>query len=84
MKLQTSLLLSMLAANTAIAQSEPPKWEGDIEFGYYQTDGNSNETSVLAKGQANRKDGLWTNQIKGNKLPISFCSSYCQLIPCMI
>ncbi|WP_417766011.1 DUF481 domain-containing protein [Spongiibacter tropicus] len=66
MKLQTSLLLSMLAANTAIAQIEPPKWEGDIEFGYYQTDGNSNETSVLAKGQANRKDGLWTNQIKGN------------------
>lgn len=66
MKLQTSLLLSMLAANAAIAQSAPPKWEGDIEFGYYQTDGNSNETSVLAKGQATRKDGLWTNQLKAN------------------
>lgn len=65
MKTHTSLLISLLAANTAIAE-EPTKWEGDVEFGYYQTDGNSNESSLLAKGSAVRKSGLWTNSIKAN------------------
>ncbi|WP_372863876.1 YdiY family protein [Spongiibacter sp.] len=65
MKIHTSLLFSLLAANAAIAE-QAPKWQGDIEFGYYQTDGNSNETSVLAKGSASRKHGLWTNVTKIN------------------
>lgn len=66
MRLQTSLLLSMLAANAAVAQTDTVEWNGDIEFGYYQTEGNSNETSVIAKGTANRKSGLWSNQLKAN------------------
>ncbi|MAK43208.1 MULTISPECIES: DUF481 domain-containing protein [Spongiibacter] len=65
MRVPVSIVLSLLCANAAQAD-ETPTWEGDVEFGYYQTDGNSNETSLLAKGTASRKSGLWTNVVKAN------------------
>ena len=65
MKIPASLLMTLLSAHAALAD-EAPKWEGDVEFGYYQTDGNSNETSLLAKGTASRQHGLWTNVVKAN------------------
>lgn len=65
MKTPASLLISLFAANAALAE-QAPTWEGDLELGYYQTEGNSNETSLLTKGSATRKSGLWTNVVKAN------------------
>ncbi|MGB1906156.1 MAG: DUF481 domain-containing protein [Spongiibacter sp.] len=66
MKYLSAVLLGGVAANACLAETPAKLWTGDVEFGYYQTEGNSNETSVLAKTNAIRKRDLWTYEIKAN------------------
>jgi putative salt-induced outer membrane protein len=64
MKHLSGIALAALLSNTAFAETStdaaPAAWSGDIEFGYNQTEGNTNESSVLGKAAAKRKSGLWT------------------------
>ncbi|MBW2940067.1 DUF481 domain-containing protein [Zhongshania aquimaris] len=53
-----------VAANAAFAQDAATKlWKGDVEFGYYQQDGNTEESSVVSKANGKRKNGQWTYDI---------------------
>ncbi|QQD17598.1 DUF481 domain-containing protein [Spongiibacter nanhainus] len=63
--MRNALLLSsaLLAANFAQAADPAPLWKGDIEFGFYQTEGNTDESSLLGKFAGKRSSGLWTYDI---------------------
>ncbi|WP_269617572.1 DUF481 domain-containing protein [Zhongshania sp. BJYM1] len=53
-----------VAATGAFAQDAATKlWKGDVEFGYYQQDGNTDESSLLGKANAKRSNGQWTYDI---------------------
>lgn len=65
--LKTSMvaaLAAILGTSTALAQSGPNDlWKGDVEFGYFQLEGNSEESSVIAKTNSKRVNGQWTYDI---------------------
>ncbi|CAA0092830.1 Uncharacterised protein [Zhongshania aliphaticivorans] len=53
-----------VAANGAFAQDAATKlWKGDIEFGYYQQEGNTDESSIIGKANGKRSNGQWTYDI---------------------
>jgi putative salt-induced outer membrane protein len=53
-----------VAANAVFAQDAATKlWKGDVEFGYYQQEGNTEESSVIGKTNAKRSSGKWTYDI---------------------
>jgi putative salt-induced outer membrane protein len=55
---------AIVAANSAFAQDAATKlWKGDVEFGYYQQDGNTEESSVIGKTNAKRSSGKWTYDV---------------------
>ncbi|MEX1669017.1 YdiY family protein [Zhongshania guokunii] len=56
-------LAAAFSASSAYAQSNPPSWKGDVEFGYFQLEGNSKESSAIAKTNGKRVSGQWTYDI---------------------
>ena len=57
-------IAATVAANSAFAQDAATKlWKGDVEFGYYQQEGNTEESSVIGKANAKRSNGQWTYDV---------------------
>ena len=58
---KVAALAALLGTSTAFAQTNQPDqtdlWNGDVEFGYFQLEGNSEESSVIAKTDAKRVNG---------------------------
>ncbi|MBU0536968.1 MAG: DUF481 domain-containing protein [Gammaproteobacteria bacterium] len=67
MKYLNSTLVAVaatVAANGAFAQDAATKlWKGDVEFGYYQQEGNTEESSVIGKANGKRSNGQWTYDV---------------------
>lgn len=63
--MRNALVISsaLLAANVAYAADPDSLWKGDVEFGFYQTEGNTDESSLLGKFEGKRSSGLWTYDI---------------------
>lgn len=63
-------LLAILAAalvTTATAETATPKlWKGDVEFGYVQKDGNTNETTLKGHSDIERKREQWQYNIEAD------------------
>ena len=52
-----------------VAEKEEPKlWTGDLEFGYVDTSGNSNETSIKSNADITREHDAWRYTINLNSL----------------
>ena len=49
-------------AGNAFAQ-DAQLWKGDVEFGFNQTEGNSDESTVIGKAEGKRVSGQWTYDI---------------------
>ena len=61
---KVAAVATLLGTSTAFAQSGPEDlWKGDVEFGYFQLEGNSDESSVIAKSNGKRVNGQWTYDI---------------------
>ena len=64
---KVAALAALLGTSTAFAQTNQPDqtdlWNGDVEVGYFQLEGNSEESSVIAKTDAKRVNGQWTYDI---------------------
>ncbi|MGJ8687234.1 MAG: DUF481 domain-containing protein [Spongiibacteraceae bacterium] len=59
--------LAAIAINSVHAQEAPaPLWHGDVEFGFHQLEGNTDEKSVVGKASGKRKNGLWTYDINAS------------------
>lgn len=54
--------IALISAN-ALAQEPPKLWKGDVQFGYNQTEGNTDEKNVFGKVDAKRKNGSWTYDV---------------------
>lgn len=55
--------IALMASTHALAQEPPELWTGDIQFGYNQTEGNTDEKATFAKVDAKRRRGAWTYDI---------------------
>ncbi len=66
MKRISTIVFASLLTLPAMAEDAPStaEWSGDMEFGYNQTEGNTEESSVLGKLAAKRSSGLWTYDAK--------------------
>lgn len=64
---KVAVMAALLGTSTAFAQTDPASpsklWKGDVEFGYFQLEGNSEESSVAAKANGKRVNGQWTYDI---------------------
>lgn len=66
MKKYMAAAIAVFASASALAQEPPKMWQGDVQFGYNQTEGNTDEKSVFGKVNAKRKRGNWTYDINAN------------------
>lgn len=62
-RIYTALLAASFTLPT-LAEQQASSWSGDLEFGYNQTEGNTEESSVLGKLAAKRSRGQWTYDAK--------------------
>jgi putative salt-induced outer membrane protein YdiY len=64
---KVAAMAALLGTSAAFAQTDPSNpqklWKGDVEFGYFQLDGNSDESSVTAKANGKRVNGQWTYDV---------------------
>jgi putative salt-induced outer membrane protein YdiY len=60
-----SATLLVTASSTLFAQQPAPVklWSGDLEFGYLDTSGNTEETTITGKADINREKGDWRNKL---------------------
>jgi putative salt-induced outer membrane protein len=61
--LQVTLVASLattLATGYVAADNNTATWKGDVEFGYYQQEGNSDESSMIGKTSGKRVNQKWT------------------------
>ncbi|MBD2858667.1 DUF481 domain-containing protein [Spongiibacter sp. KMU-158] len=66
MKRFSTFIFATLFSLPVLAEEAGAKWSGDLEFGYNQTEGNTEESSVLGKMAAKREHGLWTYDAKAS------------------
>ncbi|AKH69038.1 putative salt-induced outer membrane protein [Spongiibacter sp. IMCC21906] len=66
MKKHMAAAIAVFASANALAQEPPKLWKGDVQFGYNQTEGNTDEKSVLGRINAKRQRGSWTYDITAN------------------
>lgn len=69
-KLLGCSMLLVAANSNVIAQQPAPvkRWSGDLEFGYLDTSGNTEETSITGKADVNWEKDEWRNKILFNSL----------------
>jgi putative salt-induced outer membrane protein YdiY len=60
-----SSILLVTASSTLFAQQPAPVklWSGDLEFGYLDTSGNTEETTITGKADINREKEAWRNKL---------------------
>ena len=46
----------------------PPRWEGNVQFGYTETSGNTEEQSTKAAAEVFFREGNWRNVFRGDYL----------------
>lgn len=62
-----SILLASATSIVVAQEQEAPKlWSGDIEFGYLDTSGNTEETNITSKADVNFEKDQWRNNVLFN------------------
>jgi len=65
------LAISIVALSTSALAAEAPAWNSNIELGYVSTTGNTEVSSLNAKGKAIRDAEVWRTTVEASALNVS-------------